>query len=176
MIFDRKRALALAGAAALLGGCSGMGETTAISCPKVLILADAERFTQFAAGGGRDITDIVAEGEIAGFGGACEKTKTGVDVTLALGFTLERGAANADGVARFSYFVAVPAFYPEPAAKAVLPVAVAFPDNVAAIRHIDEEVTLSLPLAAGEGGAKYEIFVGFQLDDAQLRFNRQRAR
>lgn len=174
-----ERAKRLGGALALLGGllllaACARNEAAAVACPTVLILGDAGRFTQFRPGGGRDITDIEAEGEIAGFRGACERTKDGIDLTLALAFQLSRGAADSDRQIDFSYFVAVPAFYPDAKAKAVLPVRVAVPDNVSMMRYVDEQVTLKLPLEPGESGGRYEVFIGFQLDEEQLRHNRQR--
>lgn len=166
-----------AAAAAVLGtlalaGCGSTEQAAAPDCPPVLILADAERFTQYRPGAGRDITDIEAEGEITGFKGACQLTKTGMEVTLAVSFAVQAGPADSDGVATFSYFVAVPAYYPEPQAKAVLPVKVGFPQGTTRVSFVDEEVTLTLP---DRGAAAPEIYIGFQLDDEQLRRNRQNA-
>ncbi len=163
-------------AALLLAGCGTFGgDEPPPACPQVLILADAQHFTTFR-GPGRDISDIEAEGEIAGFQGACETTDDGLELTLALGFEITRGAADTDRVAEFAYFVAVPDFYPDPAAKAVMPVRVAFPENVSSVRYVDEQVTLDLPLQAGESARQYEVFIGFQLSDEQLRYNRANPR
>ncbi len=156
---------------ALLGGCAGATPAEPVTCPEILILADAHRITQFRPGG-RDITDILAEGEITGYQGSCRNVDDAVEVTVALAFDIVRGPGNKDGQAAFSYFVAMPAFYPDPQAKAVLPVRVAFPENASSVRLVDEEVTLRVPLR--EGAPLPEIFIGFQLGDAQLRYNRQR--
>jgi hypothetical protein len=162
----------------LLSACSSTEDEPTPSCPKVLILADAEKFTQFRPGKGRDITDIVAEGEIAGFKGACQfgKRNETIEMTLSVSFTLTRGAANADGLVSFPYFVAVPSMFPDPAGKAVMPVTVQFPGNLSKVRYNDEELTLSLPLGAGQGGASYEVIIGFQLDEDQVAYNRGKKR
>lgn len=170
------RSLFALGVAALLAGCGSKEPDQPMSCPTVLLLNHANHFTQFRPGGGRDITDIKAEGEITGYKGACIRGKDGLDVTISVSFEVERGPAAKEAEAAFSYFVAVPAFYPDPKAKAVLPVRVAFPAGAAMVRLADEEVTLSLPVQPGERVGKYEIFLGFQLDDDQLNYNRQRGR
>ncbi len=167
MIFSGTAALALLA----LAGCGSTAKTPQ-ACPPVLILADAERLTQYRAGGGRDITDIEVQGQIADFRGACELTETGLDVTLAVAFELQRGAADSDRIATFSYFVAVPDYYPAAEAKAVLPVQVGFPEGAESVRFIDEEVTLSIPSREGENPAAHDIYIGFQLDPEQLRHNR----
>lgn len=156
---------------ALLGGCAGATPAEPITCPEILILADAHRITQFRPQG-RDITDILAEAEIAGYQGACQKADGAIEVSVAIAFDVARGPGNRDSEAAFSYFVAMPAFYPDPKAKAVLPVRVAFPENASSVRLVDEEVTLRVPVR--EGAPLPEIFIGFQLDDEQLRYNRQR--
>lgn len=184
MIFNSPaRVAALAGLAlvsglAALSGCSSSDDKPAPSCPTVLILADAERFTQFRPGRGRDITDIVAEGEIAGFKGTCEfgKKNATLEMTLSVSFNLTRGAANSDSVVEFPYFVAVPSMYPDPAGKALIPASVQFPGNLSKVRYADEELQLSLPLGNGLSGASYEVIIGFQLDEDQLAYNRSHKR
>lgn len=170
----RNRMIVGAAAAATLlalAGC-GSGVKAPQACPPVLILADAESLTQYRPGAGRDITDIEVQGQITGFRGVCEATKTGLDVTVAVAFELQRGAADTDRVASFSYFVAVPDFYPAAGAKAVLPVRVGFPEGTERVRFVDEEVTLTLPRREGADPATHDIYVGFQLDHEQLRHNR----
>lgn len=162
----------------LLSACSSKEDQPTPTCPKVLILADAEKFTQFRPGRGRDITDIVAEGEVSGFQGTCQfgKRNESLEMALTVSFTLTRGAANTDGLVSFPYFVAVPSMYPDPNGKAVLPVTVQFPGNLSKVGYNDEQLTLSLPLRSGESGASYEVIIGFQLDENQLAYNRGRKR
>ena len=170
--------LALLAGLALLSACSSNEDKPQLSCPTVLILADAEHFTQFRPGRGRDVTDIIAEGDIIGFKGSCEpgKKNATIEMTLSVSFSLTRGAANSDGVVNFPYFVAVPGMYPDPAGKAVMPSTVQFPGNLSKVRYSDEEVQLSLPLSLGQSGASYEVIIGFQLDEDQLAYNRSHKR
>lgn len=176
MVERRRNRMILGGIALasllVLAGCGSSDKEGSHACPQVLILADTERFTQHRPGGGRDITDIEAQGEISGFRGTCVPTETGLDVTLAVSFDLQRGAADSDRVATFSYFIAIPDFYPAAEAKAVLPVRVGFPDGAERVRFVDEEVTLSVPRRDGADPASHDIYIGFQLDPQQLRQNR----
>lgn len=178
MTFDRPARVGLLAGLALLSACSSNEDKPAPSCPTVLILADAEHFTQFRPGRGRDVTDIVAEGDIIGFKGSCEfgKKNATLEMTLSVSFSLARGAANSNAVVEFPYFVAVPSMYPDPAGKAVIPASVQFPGNLSKVRYSDEELQLSLPLGDGLAGASYEVIIGFQLDEDQLAYNRSRKR
>lgn len=171
------RLAALAGLA-LLSACSSKEDQPNPSCPSVLILADAEHFTQFRPGRGRDVTDIIAEGSITGFKGTCQfgKHNATLEMTLSVSFDLLRGAANTDGTVNFPYFVAVPSMYPDPAGKAVIPASVQFPGNLSKVRYADEEISLSLPLSENLTGASYEVIIGFQLDKDQLDYNRSHRR
>lgn len=174
MTFKTSARLAVLAGLTLLSACSSNENKPQPNCPSVLILADAEHFTQFRPGRGRDVTDIVAEGEITGFKGTCEfgKHNASLEMTLSVSFSLTRGAANSDGVVNFPYFVAVPSMYPDPAGKAVMPATVQFPTNMSKMRYSDEELQLSLPLGDGRSGPSYEVIIGFQLDEDQLAYNR----
>jgi hypothetical protein len=178
MTFKTAARVAAVAGLALLSACSSKEDKPNPSCPSVLILADAEHFTQFRPGRGRDVTDTIAEGEITGFKGTCQfgKRNQTLEMTLSVSFTLTRGAANTDGMVSFPYFVAVPTMYPDPAGKAVIPASVQFPGNLSKVRYSDEEITLSLPLSEGVTGASYEVIIGFQLDQDQLEYNRSHRR
>lgn len=164
------------GAALAASSCSMMEKAEPPPCPRVSILADAAKTTKFRPGPGRDLTDVVVNAEIGAFTGSCSYKDDAVEVALQVSIDAERGPASAAGKpVDLAYFVAIPAYFPSPKAKAVLPVQVAFPEAANTVRFTDEEVVMTIPLN-GEYGDKYEIFLGFQMSGDELDYNRETKR
>jgi hypothetical protein len=139
-----------------------------------MVLRDASMATAYR-GSGRDVTDIVYRTRIADFAGSCawNDERTEVDLDLRILFETERGPANRPRKADFSYFVAIPAFYPAPQGKRILPVEVIFPENVSRVRSGDT-VHLQLPIARRKSGEDYPVYLGLQLTPEQIEENRRR--
>lgn len=160
-----------------LAGCSIFGgDKTPPPCPEISVLSDASKFTQFRPGPGRDITDITLQGEITGFKGACtyDKDAKTMTVTLQVTMVFTHGPAAPSREAQASYFVAVPAFFPKPEAKRVLGVRFAFESAADHVRITDNEVEITLPMKDfAKDLPNREIYLGFQLDPAELEYNRQ---
>ena len=55
-----------------VASCGVLGEKKVYPCPKLYVLADAGSLVRFKPGPGRDITDILFEGNVADFTGTCE--------------------------------------------------------------------------------------------------------
>ncbi|MDA8231138.1 MAG: hypothetical protein M0006_07360 [Magnetospirillum sp.] len=148
------------------------------ACPPVYILSDANKLTKFRPGTGRDVTDVDVQAEIVGYHGDCkyEEKKDGgwtVDVSLQVSMDVKRGPANTSRTADLTYFVAMPAFYPTPQAKAEFPVTISFPEGTNLVHHVDDTVDLTFPIKAKEIIDKYEIYLGFQTTAEELRYNRR---
>lgn len=161
------------GAATLLSSCGMFEKELPPVCPDVVILSDASRITKFRDGPGRAPADVEVEAEINGFKGECKRVKQGVEVTLAVAMNVKRGPADTDGAADLAYFVAIPEYFPSPQAKAVFNTRAQFPADAATTRHVDNEVVMTIPQAEGEATGK-EVYLGFQLSDEELRFNRDK--
>jgi hypothetical protein len=176
----------------VLAGCgvydsmheSLLGKDVPPVCPRVSVLPEAASLTKFLPGLGRDIIDIVYQGEIRDILISCENdidddTNTGtVAVKLLLQIGAERGAADRDRRADFTYFVAITGGEMSVLNKRTFDGAVEFPGNVSRLTWTDDKpVTLNIPLKAGQSGSDFEIFVGFQLSREEMEFNsRRRAR
>ncbi len=159
-----------------LSGCSMFDQDDVKApCPKVSILADAAKLVRFRPGPGRDVTDVETQAELTGYQGSChyDKTKKMMNVSLAVGIDAARGPAAQGRAANLSYFVAIPTFWPDPKAKVVLPVAIAFPGNATTVHYTDNDVQISIPVPVVKDMAKYEIVLGLQLNEAELEYNRQ---
>ncbi len=175
--------------ALLLAGCADMRKSMfgkAVPpppCPRVSILPDAETITTFKAGPGRDLIDVVGEGQLVDAIGACEhkidkETDAGtLDIELQVAMEARRGPAERDHRVSLDYFVTLL----DGASTAILQkntfrVTVEFPGNRSVAQVLDSPVGLTIPLKAGQRGADFQILLGFQLTPDELEFNRQSAR
>lgn len=169
--------LAVASLAVGLASCGMMGKKAEeMACPDIRIDRDTAKLTSFAPGAGQDITDIQFEGQILAFNGDCgwdPKTRT-IDVKMKVLFEITRGPALKGLDGQFQYFVAVPEFYPSPAGKQVLSVPFKFNDgNLTTVNVRDEEVRIRIPLGTDKKSSDTPVYIGFQLDNKQLEFNRK---
>ena len=157
-------------------GCGVFGDQRRLPCPNFLLLGDAEKMTRFRAGPGRDITDVEFRAVIVDFRGTCKHTRSQVEAEFVIEIVVQRGPAYRSREASFEFFVAIPRFHPAPAGKKTFPVKVTFEDNATRLIYRDE-IALKIPLASGEVGANYDVYLGFQLGPEQLEYNsRRRAR
>lgn len=183
----RPRATALlAGTAVVLlatlatTACSMFDKTPPPPCPDVSVLGDAAHVTKFVDGPGRDLIDVRYEGDIADASGSCnydinKETKAGtLDVEMTVAMDLSRGPAEHGGTVPVSYFVAITGKDKQILNKQHFSADVTFPPNTSELAWRDEPVYLSIPLKAGETGDDFQVFVGYDLSQDELQYNRKR--
>lgn len=174
---------ALMGAALLtLAGCGGglfSGKTAeeeakdaAYACPHVGIVRELSEVVQFRPGSGRDQTDVVSHGVLSDYTGNCEYRDDGVTVNVNLVLVGERGPALSGSQAAYRYFVAVvPPGTETPSSKAEFDTTVDF--SAGQVRAGNrEELAQKIPLPKDANAKDWRLFIGFQLTDEQLAFNR----
>lgn len=157
---------------AALGGC----QTQILPpCPSVRIDSTTANLVKFRDGDGRTPADVAYEAELVSFAGSCEDVDDGIAVTLDVDGVLVAGPATHGGRADLYYFVAIPQFFPKPEGKSIFRIRADVPRQPGAREDISEHgVRIFIPLKDQEPAAAYDIYVGFQLDDQQLAFNRAR--
>lgn len=156
-----------------LASCSVFEKKEPPPCPPIFILGDASKLTKFRPGPGRDLTDVEYEAEIIGYKGGCAYDEKGAKIDLQVTFSVQRGPGNTGNKADFTYFAAVPYYYPAPEAKAEFPVTVGFPDGTNYVKFTDETVDMRIPVKDKEVIDKYEIYLGFQTTQEELNRNRK---
>lgn len=174
----RQQSVTLAAALLLLAGCSSTQKAAAPgSCPQVLVVGETSQVTKFQSGPGRDPTDVVLQARIADFKGSCavDTRQNRVNFDLSLQIEAMRGPANRDRRGAYDYFIAIADKGDAILAKKVFPAEVAFAANADRLDMV-EELTQTIPMRAGEKAADYHVYIGFQLSDAELAFNRARLR
>lgn len=166
------RAAALA-ALLVLAGCSLFRpEVAPFSCPRTLLVADADTATLYRDGPGRDLTDVRFVGRINGVRWQCAFHEDGyVDQEITIAFAAARGPAAESGSTGFDYFVAVVGPSGQIVRKQVFRLNVAFEggNSVVFQRIVGTTIFIADPAEA----AGNRIFVGFQLSEEQLEENRR---
>jgi hypothetical protein len=170
-----KRSIALLATLLALSACKMFDKEEPPLCPRVSALADSVSVTKFRPGAGRDAADVAMRAEMTSFHGSChyDPETQQMNITLQVGIDAERRAAMAGRNADVFYYVAIPAFRPDPRAKQIMPVALNFPSDSDHLHYVDNEVQIAIPMPNFKELAKYEVFVGLQLTPEELAYNRQ---
>ncbi len=177
------RIAAALAAAAIVSACTMFGEDKVPPpCPAISVLEEAASLTRFVEGPGRDLIDVLVEEKVSDAAGTCEydvDDDTGVgtlNVEMMVAFELNRGPANRDRKAEIGYFVAITDTERNILNKQSFKGTVEFPGNRNRLIWTDEPVFLNIPLKAKQTGRNFKIFIGLDLTEEQLQFNRQKIR
>jgi hypothetical protein len=154
----------------LLAACS-KSEKREAACPQGIIPADAATITRFRDGPGRDLTDVVAQGEIVNILVQCKYDRRGVTVDLQVAIGAARGPADRSRAAEFDYFVALVDPEQNVLVKEPFRIRFEFRDNRTRLGLV-EEIEPRLPLPDVMKGPEYRVLVGFQLTAEELAWNR----
>ena len=159
---------------AALAGCTTQKPVP--PCPPIRVDSSTASLTKFKDGPGRDVTDIEYQAEIVGYKGKCVHEDDNVEVQFDLDLTIAGGAAAKGGAVDLYYFVAIPQFFPDPAGKHIIQVKRDVPASGKQEHFTESNVRLRIPLTKDQAGAAFDIYVGFQVDNAQLEYNRANPR
>lgn len=163
-----------------VAACTIIESKPAPPCPKVTVLKEASSITEFVPGPGRDLIDVVYEGNMVDLAGSCDSADVDDDtgegdlaVELMVTMDLNRGPANKDRKAKVRYFVGITDSERRILNKKDFSGTVEFPGNRSRLQWRDEPIHLNIPLKAGKTGRDFVIFVGFGVTPDQLKFNLQ---
>jgi hypothetical protein len=163
-------------AALLLSGTlAGCGQE-ALPCPDAKVLRDADQVTKFAPGQDGNKQAVAYVGRVAQARLACSydpKSYESMRVALGIQIEAQRAPAAKIDAAEFRYFVAIVNLQGEILARQEFPLRLSFKpgaDTVSTIEQINQFVPLKYP----QNGGSMQVWVGFELSDAELRYNRQR--
>ncbi|GAB6051567.1 hypothetical protein JCM17960_03870 [Magnetospira thiophila] len=164
----------------VLTGCSSLFDKPERQyCAGVSVPMDLADMVIFE-GAGRDLIDVNYGGHIRDVDTSCvfdihKKTKEGtMKLLVAPMIEVERGNANKDGKAALSYFIAITESGQSVRDKQIYSFTSEFPGNVSRMVVKDKPVSIEVPVGPKKGGTSYHVYVGFQLDQAQVDFNRKR--
>lgn len=141
-------------------------EPVILACPNYQILADASEILRYVEGGGRDLTDVVSEGEIKDIRLECltkidKKTRVGVmEVEVRLIIAASRGPANRSQEAIYPYFISVTDLNKKIVYYEKFNVSIDFFGNRSKLSFASNPITIELPLRPELTGKKYLIYSG----------------
>ena len=168
-------ALALAGLG-VLAGCGGIPKERGI-CPRVAILADAGKITRFRPGAPETAANVMFTAQMREIRITCkynDQLNTELEGDVSVTMVLEKGPAMSGDAAELPYFVSVTDRRGIVLNKREFPLRVNFSGNPA-VEHTERSWQF-YRLRRGYSGLEYETWVGFQLDERQLEYNRRTAR
>jgi len=146
------------------------GTSAAVSCPRVTKVNEASQLTRFSPAG-HDITDVEFEALIGDINGKCSAIDKGVSVKMTVDFIASRGPADKTRKASFAYFVAITDSKDNVLTRQQFDTYIDFPGNKTrdGIRESLDEI---IPLAAGQRGDDFRIYIGFVVTHDELAYNR----
>lgn len=157
----------------ILSGCSVFQTDSPKPCPRVSLLNDSAKMTQYRAGPGRDLIDVQFEARVYDVNWGCNYAENRLRIEAIIDIVAQRGPASTGGNAKVPYFVAIIDKAQNIVAKEQFDSEIEFRDGRrrAGAR---EEIEQIIFLKENESGIDYEIIVGLQLNEGQLRENRGR--
>lgn len=173
----RTRAQSVAAAsilAVLLAGCSSSSaDQSGYVCPNVAIIGDLSLITRLG-GEGVPPDARAFSGEIVRADSECSYGAGSVTVALQISMVYDRPVGRPAITEPVAYFVAVARPDGTVIGKDEFPATVEFRANESRA-GFREELDVSVPLPQGPAsGDGYTVYVGYQLSEAELQFNRQR--
>jgi hypothetical protein len=170
---ERTRGPILAiGLALFLTGCGMFGKPNEIAanCPVTGVLAEGERLERYRANSERDLTDLQVRARVGNIRKACSilQEERVLEMDMALQVFAERGPATELGAPLpVEYFVAVTGPNNQVSSRQLFKVAAVF-EGTARQAIFNEEIFLSIPIAAGTSVSDYRVVVGLQLTPEEL--------
>jgi len=157
--------------ALVLTSCGIFQPSSPKVCPRVSLLNEAAKLTQYRDGPGRDLIDVLYEARVHDVNWACGYSDNRLRIEAKIDLVAQRGPASKGANAQVPYFVAIIDKAQNIIAKAEFESEIEFRDGRrrAGVR---EEVEQIIYLKEGEVGTDYEIIVGLQLTAPQLKQNR----
>lgn len=161
----------------LAAGCNVFNKSSApeFGCPSGEVPREASKVTRFRDGPGRDLTDIVVEGEIYDILIQCKREKQTVAVDLQIGFSATRGPADRSRRADFEYWVAIVDSQRNVLSREAGRVRFDFKDNRMKLNFVSDEMEPLIPFKDPKEAGNYYVVVGFQLTPEELAWNRSQS-
>jgi hypothetical protein len=166
------RAAVLVGALAL-GACgSSAPESPPPPCPRALLLDGAERTSAYRPDSDARPSDLRYLAVLTDLSSACRYVNEGVEIDLTFSLIAERGPAFSSTPEEVTYFIATLGPDGQILTKDTYPAELDFEEGYAGARW-SEQLTLLIRSVMPAQAADYTLYVGFQLDEAELRRREQ---
>lgn len=168
----RPRTAVLVGALAL--GACGSSDPAAPPppCPRASLLDGAERTSAYRNDAEPRPAELRYLAVLTNLASGCRYVSEGVEIDLTFSLIAERGPAFSSTPEEVTYFIATLGPDRQILTKDTYPAELDFEEGYAGARW-SEELTLLIRSVTPAQAADYTLYVGFQLDDAELRRREQ---
>lgn len=143
-----------------------------IACPGVEVLQDLGEFVRFKPGPGRDATDILVEAWIDGVGGECSLDGRDLLADLIVRVGSRRGPATKTDKATIGYFVAIADVNRKILQRERFQTTAPFSNRKTIL--FEDTLDLRIPLTSGAQTDSFTVYVGLELSEGELAFNRSK--
>jgi len=154
----------------VLAGCAG--EDRLIICPRVAVLYDASRLTDFVLGVSKTTENVAYDAEIYNPIIKCKYDEDVVISDIEFNLDVMRGPQGISGKREFLYFVAVTELNQEVLEKKIYTFRVNFDDDERRVVAKQEAKNIKINFQRLGRGDLYEILVGWDLTPEELAYNR----
>ncbi|MBX7147006.1 MAG: hypothetical protein K1X44_06840 [Alphaproteobacteria bacterium] len=154
-----------------LYGCSQDDEEQAeplAGCPTALVIKQASHLVHYDEGQDKDPTDVNFKVRIGDIDGVCEFKDREAIITMAIRFFTEKGPANKDQQATFTYFVAIVDPSRHIIDRQSLDLQIPFKEDKQ-FSGMEEELEQRLQIPEGVDPSLYKIYVGLQISDEEFQ-------
>lgn len=178
-VMQQRSILGLAGllaTALFLAGCGGgpdIRQGAAEGCPPLAVLGDAERLVKFRPGPGRQRSDVLYDADFVRTALECKRRQFVVDLDVELDITASAGLSATRSGYAIPYFVAVTRGQ-DVLTKKVFWAEAVFKDSDRTVLLKEKVDDLRVPLPEGIPVEEIDVFVGFELNRAEVDYNRSR--
>ena len=142
-----------------------------VICPRVRVLQEPGSITRFQDGAGRDITDVLFQAQFSEVTGGCLIEKDSIELDFTVEILATRGPADTEKAASMTIFMAVQAPDRTFLQRNTFDVDITFPGNRSRVAYVDEFAG-KIPRSADQEPDSFTIYVGFELTEDELQFNR----
>jgi hypothetical protein len=164
--------LASLGLALLATAACTSSEKEVLKCPTVAFLNEVDQIRAFREGAGTDLSDVIYEAQFGKLAAVCDFGRRAVEIDTSFEIIATRGPADSDRSAPIKFFVAIMDPAGEVVAKEIYDAPIPFADNRRRVGR-REQVEPLIPYPSERTAIKdYKVFIGFQLTEEQLRYNR----
>jgi hypothetical protein len=163
--------LLLLAAAIALSACTKVAEDL-IACPNVEVLQDLGELVRFKPGPGRDATDVMIEAWIDGVGGQCTLDGKELLADLIVRVGSRRGPATKTDQTTIGYFVAITDINRKVLSREAFQTTAPFSNRKTVL--FEDTLDLNIPMVRGAQTDSYTIYIGLELSEQELTFNRSK--
>ena len=169
------RAAAALASTLLVAGCSSLGSSDSVKCPRVTIMPDLQAVAKFGPGPSRQDSNLAYGARMLASNASCEldKKRNGITVNTKLGVVALRTSSEVNN-AQVTYLVAVVDRSAQILTERDFVIDLDFPSNQRRL-EVTEEHTMFIPIAKGRASDDYGVIFGFRLTQEELEYNRAHA-